>query len=406
MRRYRIMRTTPYVHMVLRSSALALLCCLLHGGLHAQTTVRGNDLRLYDGTGNNSVRLAAPTTLSASYSVIYPSAPPATGSILYGIDASGQLAWTNPPVAGQILVSQGSALTPTWMNPSSFVETAAWTLGGNAGTDSTHFLGTRDARPLSLRTKNLQRVVVDTAGNVGIGTTGTVGDRLTVHNGNLLVSNSGTRGELRLQEASANGSNYIALRAPSAMASNVTLTLPATEPSAEGNYLRASSSPTNLEWSDIGIARFIRKTADQNVQIAVGVLGSVVENDDDLKASVVANATYVFDLHIRVNKNAVLNVGDFVCSFTGPTGATGSFGYMSSGALIQNAVVDALGINTGAIGVTLLGNGTSVVSIRGIITTGNTSGTLQFRWGINAAAAVLINMYVRTNSYMTITRVS
>ena len=54
--------------------------------------------------------------------------------------------------------------------------------------------------------------------------------------------------DLRFEEATANGSNYIALQAPAAIASNVTLTLPAVAPTAGQALLADSSTPTTLTW--------------------------------------------------------------------------------------------------------------------------------------------------------------
>lgn len=48
---------------------------------------------------------------------------------------------------------------------------ADWKLTGNAGTNpASNFLGTTDNQPLVLRTNNVERLWVDTGGNVGIGT--------------------------------------------------------------------------------------------------------------------------------------------------------------------------------------------------------------------------------------------
>ena len=47
---------------------------------------------------------------------------------------------------------------------------AQWQLTGNANATSTSLLGTTNAIPLSLATKNIKRLVIDTTGRVGIGT--------------------------------------------------------------------------------------------------------------------------------------------------------------------------------------------------------------------------------------------
>jgi hypothetical protein len=47
-----------------------------------------------------------------------------------------------------------------------------WLLDGNAGIDSaTMFLGTSTAQPVNIRTNNINRIIVSSAGKVGIGTT-------------------------------------------------------------------------------------------------------------------------------------------------------------------------------------------------------------------------------------------
>jgi len=48
---------------------------------------------------------------------------------------------------------------------------AGWSLTGNSGTTSANYLGTSDNTSLRIKTKNVQRVIIDSLGNVGIGTT-------------------------------------------------------------------------------------------------------------------------------------------------------------------------------------------------------------------------------------------
>ncbi|SFD78906.1 hypothetical protein SAMN05518672_103223 [Chitinophaga sp. CF118] len=55
---------------------------------------------------------------------------------------------------------------------STFSAATAWILTGNTGTNSgTNFLGTSDLKSLRIRTNNVERMVVDSLGRIGIGTT-------------------------------------------------------------------------------------------------------------------------------------------------------------------------------------------------------------------------------------------
>ena len=59
---------------------------------------------------------------------------------------------------------------------------------------------------------------------IGISASGA--ERATVDSAGISINN---QGDLRLKEASSNGSNYVALQSPASLSSNVTLTLPSTD---------------------------------------------------------------------------------------------------------------------------------------------------------------------------------
>ena len=93
----------------------------------------------------------------------------------------------NAGTSGYFLVSAGAGAPPIWYNATAYINTAAWVLAGNAGTNaSTNFIGTTDAVDFVTRTNNIERFRVTSAGNVGIGTT-TPSTKLHVFGANPLT---------------------------------------------------------------------------------------------------------------------------------------------------------------------------------------------------------------------------
>jgi hypothetical protein len=94
-------------------------------------------------------------------------------------------------------------------------------------------------------------------------------------------------GKLTLREASANGTNYVALQSPPALASNITLTFPSSTPT-NGYYLQTDGSG-NLSWSAVSLTSGITgvlpivnggtnsATALSNSRIMVSSGGAIVE---------------------------------------------------------------------------------------------------------------------------------
>src|SRR5437867_8776417 len=60
-----------------------------------------------------------------------------------------------------------------WKKLASMADAMAnWSLNGNTGSDSaTNFIGTLDGQPLTIKTNNAARMIINSNGNVGIGTT-------------------------------------------------------------------------------------------------------------------------------------------------------------------------------------------------------------------------------------------
>ena len=84
---------------------------------------------------------------------------------------------------------------------------------------------------------------------VGIGTT-TPAQKIEVSDGNILLSNTSTAGELRFAEPSAGGSEYTSFKAQSQTA-NITYTLPAAAPTASGQILSSTTAGV-LSWATEG----------------------------------------------------------------------------------------------------------------------------------------------------------
>jgi hypothetical protein len=93
-------------------------------------------------------------------------ATPTAGAVAYGTGSA--YAFTTAGTSGQLLQSNGAGV-PTWVNPPTF---AGWGLTGNTGTVAgTNFIGTTEAQDLRIRTNNIERLAITSAGNVGIGIT-------------------------------------------------------------------------------------------------------------------------------------------------------------------------------------------------------------------------------------------
>ncbi|MDC7996553.1 hypothetical protein [Gilvibacter sediminis] len=114
-----------------------------------------------DVSSANSGFLAPRVSLSDVSDGTSPIDTPATGLLIFNTNASvtggsgtGYYYWSG---------SQWSQLITN-------ASVGQWGTSGNTGTDpSTDFIGTTDAQDLAIRTNNVQRMVVDANGNVGIG---------------------------------------------------------------------------------------------------------------------------------------------------------------------------------------------------------------------------------------------
>jgi hypothetical protein len=114
---------------------------------------------------------------------------------------------TVPVGYDRALVANASGLV-SQASFSAILASGAWTLTGNAGTNpATNFLGTTDAQPLAIRTNNVERLRVNSTGEVGIGTTAAAGYSLHV---------GGTAGTPNVRLASVGGAASAAAWTPTA----------------------------------------------------------------------------------------------------------------------------------------------------------------------------------------------
>ncbi len=125
-----------------------------------------------------------------------------TGDLLYG---SATNTWSKLPIGtnGQVLTLTSGI--PSWItNPGA----SAWSLTGNSVTAGSQFLGSTNNVSLRFRTNNIERMLIDSIGKIGIGTN-TLTEALNV-NGNMALTTAtakviGTTGNLTFEQ---NGDTY------------------------------------------------------------------------------------------------------------------------------------------------------------------------------------------------------
>jgi len=126
---------------------------------NAVTNTKLATMPMYTFKANNTAGASAPSDITGIQ---------ATALLdVFSTTAKG-LVPLSPGGTTSFLRADGSFAVP------SYSSTNAWALVGNSGTTSvSNFLGTTDYKSLKIRTNNIQRVLVDSLGNVGIGTTPT-----------------------------------------------------------------------------------------------------------------------------------------------------------------------------------------------------------------------------------------
>ena len=445
-------------------------------------TVNDGNLGIYnDNNTAGTLKFYEPSTSGSNYIAFQ--APALAASVTYSLpSADGS--------SGQVLSTNGSGAL-SWSSG------AGWALTGNSGTTSLNWLGTISNQSLYIRTNNTQRMIIDSLGNVGIGTTsivrkfnivqsdpahgtvmlqntsstgyssldfldntgttqGNVGyangsagwnpgtfyfntntsapmtfgansaevfrltnsggtgymgigttatpaDRLTLNDGNLGISNDdNTARSLKFYEPSTSGSNYTSFKAP-VMAATVSYTLPSAD-GTSGQFLSTDGSG-NLSWSNatgIGIPTFVFVSGSNFTTTSTSMT-----NITGLSQALVVSAKYEFE--------AVMEV-----SASGNNGLNFAVNYSGTGTNTLAALVNGL-VDLGAGGHDLclrlntLGTGHSSgsfvtvastdagVYIKGTITTGATTPgnlTIQILSKNSSNTAT-----VYTGSYLKVTRI-
>ena len=109
-----------------------------------------------------------------------------------------------------------------------------------------------------------------------------------VFTGNIDLDN---QKELRLREADAGGDNFVALRAPSALAGDITLTFPAALPAASTTGVLQSTDAGALTWAALGLDVASTWTAPQR-----GEVTAVTHNSNTISLDFTASNNFFIQL--------------------------------------------------------------------------------------------------------------
>ncbi|MEV6287394.1 hypothetical protein [Kribbella sp. NPDC051770] len=150
----------------------------------------------------------------------------------------------------------------------------------------------------------------------------------------------------------------------------------------------------------------IRKTADEAV-----TSNPAVQWDDDLQFTAAANTRYLVEATLFVTVEGNNSTTDFRAGWSMPVGASAAFGgigpdpAMASGQAVGGGNWGALyGTFDGTLTYGLYSTGTTMITIKGILTNGSSSGTVRFAWSQANSAAQAVT--VKANSYLKIIKVA
>ncbi len=293
-----------------------------------------------------------------------------------GVQGATNINYTLPisaAAANNYVMASTTTGTLSWVDVSTI--TNDWHLIGNAtgsawngaagsflGTTSTQPLvvattNTTTPQPIEFFTNNAEKMRIASSGNVGINQTNP-SQLLEVRNGNLLISNSGSSGQLQLQGSSTGASTFLA---GSQGAVNINYTLPVSSPSANSLLYSSGGATNNLVWSNTGSnGQILIVTAGvPSWQNSNTLTGFVLYDVTTPQNSSVTRTDNLFNLAYGAGANDV-NAAGAVISSTG--GATNR----SATALSLTSAATGTGTSTG-LSVTASGGTTQTA----IIATGN-----------------------------------
>jgi len=230
--------------------------------------------------------------------------------------------------------------------------------------------------------------IVGSGGSSGLGTIIASGSGNTLStalaNQDLIIDPNGTGGvniqadltitdqqDLRLREASANGTNYIAMQAAATMAANYTITWPAAVSATSGFFLSSDSSG-NLSWASAG------------GNIAVADPGSTATVHYPLFATDAGSLPSTLAPNARTNLSFVPSTGEL-------TATIGSFANVY-GATTNSATITIRGTSSATKAAA------SVLMTDNVASTTTTSGTLVVTGGVGISGQLTATTLVETSS--------